>query len=243
VFPDRPIGDFTAYRGRRHEDRDAFAKILETNRYDLRVAPHLADFCKGQEVNDAVKGANNEDKELFDLLNEQSYCHELHVRGHYPLQFYKLKEWLKPLWPREQAFEHIGQRFSFAWRIDDGHKKGLSAVLPFGYPAPLGGWLSLKFNINADGEGIKPTTWGTDLVYSPSASRFIDWYVVPVAWDRAFGTNGTSQFAQEAGMRFRFPVLKLPLRFYGGRIGLRNNALLGTSRNTRLVFELGGGSW
>ena len=49
--------------------------------------------------------------------------------------------------------------------------------------------------------------------------------------------------AQEAGIQFKIPILALPLRFWGGRIGVRNNSFNSMMRNTSLIFEFGGGSW
>jgi hypothetical protein len=80
-------------------------------------------------------------------------------------------------------------------------------------------------------------------VYTPSASRFVDWYVFAGGergWTPADGSLRWA-FVQELGVKFRFRPHWLPF-FAGTRIGLRTEAF-DDFTNSRMIVEFGAGSW
>lgn len=88
-----------------------------------------------------------------------------------------------------------------------------------------------------------PTVGGTLLFGASRAQHF------PDAWIQAGRFHGVDKSrishrsSREFGARFRFAILESKVfKFYGGRIGIRTNSF-GRPRNTRLVFEVGAGSW
>ena len=86
---------------------------------------------------------------------------------------------------------------------------------------------------------------GVDLLYTPSSSKFIDWYLSGGAeGNRENARDDLSwKFAQEGGVRFRFVAPRFPgIKFFGARFGVRANAF-SDIKNARFIFEVGGGSW
>lgn len=83
---------------------------------------------------------------------------------------------------------------------------------------------------------------GADLLYAPSGSRIVDWYV-------AVGVDGlasaqANQFVQEAGVKLRFP--SGPLSWANSLVGLRagyRGPLHRDLAGGRWVFEAGLGGW
>jgi len=149
-----------------------------------------------------------------------------------------------------------------SFRSDQG--PGFTAITPLGFALPFG-WLVTKVNwarvtnkpIGQTGMATSPTgpgkttRWGFDGLFTPSASRTFDWYVSsgPEKSNTGWGA------AAEAGLRVRVVLGEmLPLvrfshdverYFFGARIGIRSTLVSGGPgfRDTRLVFEVGGGSW
>jgi hypothetical protein len=144
------------------------------------------------------------------------------------------------------------------------HGPGFTAITPLGLALPFG-WFVTKVNwarvtnnptgqagtpISPAGPG-KTTHWGFDGMFTRSASRTFDWYVSSGPEKSNAGWRG----AAEAGLRVRvvlgemLPFLRfshdVERYFFGARVGIRSTFVSGGpgSRDTRLVFEIGGGSW
>ena len=144
------------------------------------------------------------------------------------------------------------------------HGPGFTAMTPLGLALPFG-WFVTKVNwvrasnqpVGQTGTPAAPTVpgtitrWGLDGMFTPSASRTFDWYVSsgPERSNNRWGG------AAEGGLRVRvvlgemLPFTRfshdLQRYFFGARVGIRSTFVSGGPgfRDTRLVFEVGGGSW
>lgn len=139
------------------------------------------------------------------------------------------------------GFTRWWERISGSARFDGG--TGWAATVPFGLQVPgLGGWMVGRLSGPwPSGEARK----SMDLAYTPSASRFADWYVA-VGLDYGRFESPTEieegkRLAVETGVKFRFPLPDWGT-FLGGRIGIRANGRSPLERQ-RLVFEVGAGIW
>ena len=141
---------------------------------------------------------------------------------------------------------------------------GFTAITPLGLALPFG-WLITKVNwvrvtdkpIDQTGTGISPTgpgkatLWGFDGLFTPSASRTFDWYIS----SGPEKSNAGWEAAAEGGLRVRVVLGEIlsftrfshdiERYFFGARVGIRSTFVSGGPgfRDTRLVFEVGGGSW
>jgi hypothetical protein len=145
--------------------------------------------------------------------------------------------------PGQDGYGSIWERFQIGYRIDQQARGfALSA-----YSVPIGkGWLILRWSLL--GGLLDPSRQSIDFFYSPSASRWWDWYA-GMGWDldlikqnvsdRSIAVVHASE-ALEAGWKFRVRPGRWP--FVGVRIGVRTNGWT-QPRNARLVAEVGAASF
>ena len=112
-----------------------------------------------------------------------------------------------------------------------------------------GGWIVNRMYFKDE----KLRDFGWQLMYSPSASRWIDSYIAAGAeWhdETEFGvTRRRTDFVLETGLKFRTQVGSSPLRFlsvltefWGLRLGVKNYGFFDIDRLTYVV-EIGAGSF
>ena len=114
-----------------------------------------------------------------------------------------------------------------------------------------GGWLVQRvyFNLGLIDGDFK--VWGHQFTYTPSASRWIDWYVGMGYQVRDIGGDvNRTKFTYEAGNKFRANVSHSPFKFlrylgsdfWGLRLGFQ---AIGFAEITTLGFvvEVGAGVW
>ncbi|MPZ20851.1 MAG: hypothetical protein GEV06_23525 [Luteitalea sp.] len=118
----------------------------------------------------------------------------------------------------------------------DGRNIGASVVLR-GYDLKHV-WLVPRFVVGG--------TASADLLVTPSASRWVDWYAA-VGWERAlYAAPDRRGVVHELGLKFRVPVPRvarwatLGYSFGGLRLGYRANGL---TDYPRVVVEIGAGVW
>ena len=108
-----------------------------------------------------------------------------------------------------------------------------------------GGWF---FNrVYLKDHRLRDVAW--NLMYAPSASRWIDSYFgVGVEWD-SDGTDTKTEFMVETGVKLRFSIAHSPMKFmsavtdfWGLRIGVKNFGLSDWSY-LGWIFELGAGNF
>ena len=108
-----------------------------------------------------------------------------------------------------------------------------------------GGWF---FNrVYLKDHRLRDVAW--NLMYAPSASRWIDSYFgVGVEWD-SDGTDTKTEFMVETGVKLRFSIAHSPLKFmsavtdfWGLRVGVKNFGLSDWSY-LGWIFELGAGNF
>jgi hypothetical protein len=136
------------------------------------------------------------------------------------------------------------ERWTPALRISGG-SQSLSWVPPLAWNVPgLDGWVSVRWRIKqkfAD-EGAREEP--LDLLYSLSASRYFSLYSA-IGRDKLPALDishpNEKRIALEAGFKWRFSPPYVPV-FLGTRIGVRT-VDPGNLRYSRLIFEIGGGSW
>ena len=154
-------------------------------------------------------------EKLYSLLADKGFCDERKV-SNVPDRAERWAETLNAISPGPRnafGFMNEWQRMSYAYRYDGRH--GFSGILLVGLELPItGGWLVTKFDFWLDDwRRTVPHDlgWGISGVYSPSASRFVDWYVAAGAEKIADASNlpdGRDWApALELGMRFRFALL------------------------------------
>ncbi len=133
-------------------------------------------------------------------------------------------------------FTRWWERLSVGLRMDRGF--GWTTTIPRGVAVRgVGGWIVGKLSGPWPGHEA-PKSF--DVLYMPSASRFLEPYGgLGVDWD-APETDHRGQMSVELGLRTRVPWGSF---FLGGRIGVRANIVDETLGNGRLVFEFGGGVW
>jgi hypothetical protein len=103
-------------------------------------------------------------------------------------------------------------------------------------------------------QGNKPRDFGWMLLYTPSASRWLDTYLAAgtqhvTASDTLGNTSGAWHFVMETGLKFRVNMTYTPLKFltvftdyWGLRIGLKYRGFFDVNRVT-YVLEFGAGSF
>ncbi len=192
------------------------------------------------------------DGRLYGFLNAKKFCapeSDTEVLPPRPTAIAKLFAALRKVSPGpdgQYGFQSVAERFSFAYRYDDGN--GVSAIVPVGGEVPLlGGWAIMRVNLIAKNLN-RPHRFSTtsyEAMYAPSASRPFDWYVA-VGGERVHDRQtdvGNWEPVEEIGIRYRFSAERVRfLRFLGGRVGLRANSMR-HPQNVRFVYEFGAGSW
>jgi hypothetical protein len=102
-------------------------------------------------------------------------------------------------------------------------------ILPLVFEVPwIDGWLLPKANLMPDRSGL-------DVLYTPSTSRYLDWYISSGIED------SPKRWASEAGLRVRFRVPRSSRLLLGARIGARTGAVYRS--DIGFVGELGFGAW
>lgn len=141
---------------------------------------------------------------------------------------------------------------SISYRYDG--VSGMSLVFPFfivkNLEEPLAGGYIMQ-RLYFQDVGLRDVGWM--LLYTPSASRWIDTYVSGgVEWDKRDETGGEktyTNFVLEGGVKFRVNVLNSPLKFlgkltpfWGLRAGVKNTGAFSVNR-IGYVLEFGAGSF
>ncbi len=135
----------------------------------------------------------------------------------------------------------------------DGQRTGVSWVFPLfivkNFEDPLtGGFIVWRMYLK---DRFKDFGWM--LLYTPSASRWVDTYFAAgVEWDIEVidGTRSKdANFVLEKGIKFRANISTSPLRFltfftdfWGLRVGIKNKGFFDIERFT-YVLEIGAGAW
>lgn len=96
-------------------------------------------------------------------------------------------------------------------------------------------------------QGLLDFAW--NILYTTSASRWIDGYfAISVEWD-ADGDHTTANAMTETGVKFRANIAHSPFRFltkftdfWGVRFGVKNIGVLNWQR-IGYTFEIGAGTW
>lgn len=140
--------------------------------------------------------------------------------------------------------------FSFAYRNDGTHGIALSFPLLVikNVPEPLtGGYLVNRIFLRAG----DARSWGWNLMYTPSASRWFDQYLaagldVIRVTDAEGVVDRKPVFTAETGFKFRFraPIsaMNVLTPFWGVRMGVKSMGALDIEGLT-FIFEIGGGVW
>jgi hypothetical protein len=208
--------------------------------YEL-VESTTADLCKPEVY-------RRLDKDLRKYTNGKGFCELSEIHSSNSNLVNALIDGLNKISPgpeKRYGFMNASHRFSYAYRFDG--TSGVSVVLPIGREVPtVGGWLVTKGNMTFTTQPERPSVprYSVELLYTPSASRVIDWYVASGLEGEQL-SNEPREWAgtTELGVKFRFNAERLRfVRFVGGRVGVRTVGLRHL-RNTRLVFEFGAGSW
>ena len=141
-----------------------------------------------------------------------------------------------------------------SYRADD--ESGVSVCFPLlvikNVEAPLiGGWLVNR--VYFEGKDMK--YFGYNILYTPSASRFLDPYLsAGVEVENIFKSNSTTEvtkadFAFETGIKLRGNVTYSPLKFlgfispfWGVRLGIKNKGFMAID-HLNYIIEIGAGVW
>ena len=150
--------------------------------------------------------------------------------------------------------ENFVNSYSLALRMDG--TLGASLIMPLfifrDFEEPLsGGYIVNRFYT----KNIDFTDFGYNLLYTPSASRWMDAYIaVGAEWNKVTTENGETrtrrQFVVESGVKFRFNIrfskakflTKFGTDFYGVRFGIKNTGAWDI-RSLGYVIEFGAGVW
>lgn len=158
-------------------------------------------------------------------------------------ELHKFKNWIS-----QETFVHS---LSIAYRYDGDH--GVSLVFPFfvvaNFEDPVaGGWIVHRVYLKD--KKLRDISW--NVLYTTSASRWIDGYIAAGAeWDKEDHGRDTF-FMVETGVKFRanightaFRFLKtLGTDFWGARIGLKYAGYNAWDINSiGFAFEIGAGTW
>lgn len=150
--------------------------------------------------------------------------------------------------------ENFINSLGVSYRIEE--VQGLAICFPLlivkNVEAPLiGGWLVNR--VYFEGENLKD--FGYNILYTPSASRFLDPYLsAGVEVNNIFKNDSnsdptTTDFAFESGIKLRGNVTYSPLKFlrfispfWGIRLGIKNKGFIAID-HLNYVFEIGAGVW
>lgn len=188
------------------------------------------------------------------------------------LLHHKMEEKAKPHWPEENEISSLDQftdwvdegkalkSLSISFRADGDI--GFSFVFPLlivkNFEDPMsGGFIVHRMYL----KDTHLRDFGWMLMYTPSASRWIDSYLAAGAeWDtedlatpdeQGKTTKTTTDFVMETGIKFRVNITKAPVPFrylgslteyWGFRAGIKNTGFFDITRLT-YVFEIGAGVW
>ena len=171
----------------------------------------------------------------------------------WPVVIYKGRElfrWFKA----GQVISSVG----ISYRFDNG-LNGFSVTLPLlivkNVEAPIiGGWIVNRFYM----QGKNLDNLGYDILYTPSASRFLDSYVSAGVEFEDINTTDSNNvttssldtyFVMELGVKLRANVRYSPLKFlgfisdfWGIRLGMKNKGFSKIS-DINYIFEVGAGVW
>ena len=150
--------------------------------------------------------------------------------------------------------ENFVNSYSISLRVQE--QLGLSLILPLFVLRHFEEQLSGGFILNRlYVKDFALDDIGYNLLYTPSASRWMDSYFAAGAeWIREVAEDGSSkrkrQFVTEAGVKFRFNIRFSKLRFltafgtdfYGIRFGVQNVGAWDI-RNMGYIVEVGAGVW
>ena len=196
--------------------------------YVLREAVEMRDYCYGGEVRPMPRSQG----QLRDLLDKWGFCGRTSVHE----ETNDLREWIGRYFgagrwgPDGTGYT---RRLSGGWRILDAADEATTHSLAFVLAAKdVGtGWIVPRLVFNPGAPRARRAD--VEILYTPSASRFLDWYVIGRR-----GGAGKLLVLPEIGLRLRFPVGASLLRVgFGYRLGLSD------PKDNRLVFELGLGAW
>ena len=192
------------------------------------------------------------DERLYGFLDSKKFCapdNDTEVLPPRPAAIANLFAALRKVSPGpdgQYGFQSVAERFSFAYRYDEGN--GVSAIVPVGGELPfLGGWAIMRMNLIAAtlNRPHRFSSTSYEVMYAPSASRPFDWYVA-VGGERLHDPQtdvSNWEAVEEIGIRYRFSAERVRfLRFLGGRVGLRANSMT-RPQNVRFVYEFGAGAW
>ena len=142
-------------------------------------------------------------------------------------------------WIRSSHFPRTNPLEWVSYRYDGGH--GLAAMMPLTGVTTGIGWFVPRFSFVCRNLGReRPHRFGAEVLYTKSASRSFGWYGAAGWESKQLKMHGRTS-VMEAGLRVRFRIPKLE-RFLGVRVGLRANGFR-ELRDSRVVFEFGGGAW
>ncbi len=226
-----------------------------------RVFPPLPDDSPHKQYYevDGVYAADNAVYELRPMpspeaaLPDEVLAHDM--SGYYSEGWPEIKELSKvdkfyDWWEAENFINSVGISFRM------NKVPGISIAFPLlvikNVEAPLiGGWLVNR--IYLQDKELRDFGWG--ILYSPSASRFMDPYIsAGVEIDRFYETGETilsskTDFVFETGIKIRGNVKYSPLKFLGVltdfwfiRLGIKNKGFWSIN-NLDYVFEIGAGVW
>ena len=202
--------------------------------------------------------------QLLGFLEDKDFCEGPHQPS-------KNEGW--PVWLGGtiiRPFGGIMERLSLAYRFDQG-RSGFAMGGPLFRIPRFDGWLVARLNMMfengaATTPGLAGTVWEghtisdgvvqSDLFYTRSAGRLLDWYAAIGMDSRGIretisGSNiivDDQKMANiEGGVHVRFPLpdlwkRRLHVPFVGARVGVRTEPRH-ASRQTRMVFEFGLGAW
>ena len=158
-------------------------------------------------------------------------------------------------WMDEEKFINS---LAFAYRHDGlnygsrNHTGGLSIMFPLlvikNVSDPIGGgWFVNR--IYFKDKGLRDFSW--NLVYTPSASRWVDGYfAVGWEWDDDDDGNTHTDMMTETGLKFRMDMSHTPLtflsklgtNFWGVRVGVKNKGIFNWDA-MGYAIEVGAGVW
>jgi len=228
----------------------------------FRVFPPLPDDSPHKQKYE-VDGTYAPENAIYKLRPMPSYEKALPDKNlAHDMEGYFSPDWpeLKPLSETQKFFDwwdtgNLIKSVGVALRVNNG-LWGLSINFPLlifkNVEAPLiGGWLVNRLYF----QGPQLQDFGWNILYTPSASRFLDpYFALGFEIDKTNipGTNETesrTDFVFETGIKLRGNVKYSPLKFlgflsdfWGVRLGIKNRGFMDIDQLT-YVFEIGAGVW
>lgn len=181
------------------------------------------------------------------LMNDmKSYYFENWPRVDEGTDARKLFEW----WETDQFIKSISIAARF--NKDIGMSISFPLLVVKNVETPLiGGWMVNRIYL----QDKKLRDFGYNILFTPSASRFMDPYFAAGIEVDKYDVEGTDEiktrtdFVMETGLKFRANVRFSPLKFlsfltdfWGVRIGIKNKGFW-TINEFSYVFEIGAGAW